>query len=98
MHMHRSPRVYRTLYLLLGKPNASLQQFLVDNPFVYEEHGQPRGLIFLAPDKIDPEHLVERLKKKYAMPGLKDFSVISFDDSSCFKVHARSGVDAGESR
>jgi hypothetical protein len=98
MHMHRSPRVYRTLYLLLGKPNASLQQSLVDNPLIYEDHGQPKGLIFLAPDKIDPEHLVERLKKKYAMPGLKDFSVISFDDSSCFKVHARSGVDAGESR
>lgn len=91
MCMHRSPRVFRALHLLLCKSSTSLKQFLVNNPVVCEDHGQLKGLFFLDHDASQSESLVEDLKKKYAMPGLTEFSVITVNDES-YSPLMREGV------
>jgi hypothetical protein len=80
MHIHRSPRVYRTMYLLLCSPNASLREFLINNPILCEDQGQLKGLLFSSQVSAHSEESIESLKSKYAMPGLDAFSVITFDN------------------
>ena len=80
MQIGRSPRHHRMLYLSLGKPNAYIAQFLVNNPLIYEEHGQLKGLFFLDEGAIHSTRSIDVLKKKCVIPGLNDFSVLSFDN------------------
>jgi hypothetical protein len=76
MTVRRSPRAERTLYLSLGRVNASLKQYLINHPLICEDHGHLKGLLSLDRNATHTDRAVEALKKKYTMPGLNEFSVI----------------------
>ena len=77
MHVHRSTKVYRALHLLPCEPHTSLSQSLLNNPFIYEDHGQLKGMLCLDQDITYSEDSIKALKKHYEMPGLKDVTAIS---------------------
>lgn len=90
MHIHRSPRKHRMLYLSFGRPNIYLKQFFINNPLIYEDQGQLKGLLFLDSDVVYSKQTIEALKKKYFIPGLNDFSVISYNTPLLKKSKQRS--------
>ena len=89
MHIHRSPRKHRMLYLSFGRPNIYLKQFFINNPLIYEDQGRSKGLLFLSDGVIYSKQTIEAVKKKYSMPGLKDFSVISYNTPLLKKAKQR---------
>ena len=84
MRIHRSPRKHRTLYISIDrlKPyHPYLEQFLINNPLIYEDKGQLKGLLFVQGNDQFIRQEVENIKRKYSIPGLKGFTVVPLDSS-----------------
>lgn len=84
MRIHRSPRKHRALYISTDrlKPyHPYLEQFFINNPLVYEDKGQLKGLLFVLGNDQSIRQEVENLKRKYSIPGLKGFTVVPLDNS-----------------
>lgn len=83
MTVHRSPRLYRNLFLDLGEPHPVTHEFFEKNPLIVEDRRRLRGLFFSGPAPEPSQELAEALSKKYAMPGLSDITIRRLDDVAC---------------
>jgi hypothetical protein len=86
MQIHRSPRLHRTLFLYLGEPHPVAHQFFRHHPLIMEEHRRLRGVLFSDQGAETSQELAETLSKKYAMPGLTNFSILRLDDVACTQM------------
>jgi hypothetical protein len=79
MRINRSQSKHRMLYLSINRLNPYLRKFFINNPLVYEDHGQLKGLLFLQRNDLPTEKESEDLKRKYFISGLKGFTVIPIE-------------------
>lgn len=82
MRIQRSPRKHGTLYLAIDRLNPYLEQFFINNPLVYDDRGQLKGLLFFPENDRPTTQEIEALKKKYFIPGLEGFKVVFLDSSN----------------
>jgi hypothetical protein len=81
MRIQKSTRNHRSLYLHIGDPNPCLSEFLTDNLLITYEGDSLKGLLFKQSDESLTSQRIEAIKKKYAMPGLEGFKVVSLEGS-----------------
>jgi hypothetical protein len=79
MRLQRSPRKHRALYLFIGRHSPYLEQFFINNPLVYDDKGKLKGLLFARRNDQPTRQEVEALKRKYSIPGLEGFTIVSLD-------------------
>jgi hypothetical protein len=80
MRIHKSPRKHRTLYLSIGKPKSSLEHFLINTPFIYDDRGKLKGMLFFQRNNQPTMQEVESFKGKYSTAGLEGFTVVLLDN------------------
>jgi len=80
MRVQKSPRKFRNLYLSIHKSNSILNQFLIENPLVYNDRGQLKGLLFFQNNVQFTGGDIEAIKKRNSMPGLEGFEVVFLGD------------------
>lgn len=85
MGIHRSSRKHRILYISIVKLNSYLEQFLIDNPLIYDDQGKLKGLVFFQERDQPTLQEIEDLKRKYYIPGLEGFTVVSNDKGKITK-------------
>lgn len=82
MSIQKSTRKYRMLYLSIRNFNPYLAQFLACNPFVHENRGLLKGLVFIQNGEPFREQEITSLTRKYGIPGLVGFTVIPPDGAA----------------
>lgn len=66
--------------LKFARGSAAANAFLRSNPFIHLSRGWLHGAVFLAAHEVDDARVIDRLQKRYAMPGISSLRFFAPDE------------------
>jgi hypothetical protein len=77
MNINISNYIYATFCFKILNFTEGTKSFLINNPFIYIDKYQLKGLVFLGEDRPINFNDLEELFKKYKIEGLNELSFVS---------------------